>query len=133
VLTSSPHIQLIPADEIARPLRAAAGVVEAAVIQRPAQRLRSIDQWQRIRTQLQSWPEVVYVSPSVSAAALAVRGNTSRSITMTGVDPDVYFNIVRIPEYIVSGAPRIGSDDIVIGLDLANELGVTPADDQRHF
>ncbi len=128
VLTSSPHIQMIPADEVARPLRAGVGVIEAAIIQRPAQRLRSIDQWQMIRSQLRSWPDIVHVSPSVSAAALVVRGNASRSITLTGIDPEVYFNIVRIPEYIVAGEARVGSDDIVIGLDLANDLGVTIRD-----
>ncbi len=128
VLTSSAHIQLIPADEIARPLRAAPGIVTAAIVQRPAQRLRSIDQWQKVRTQLLAWPEITNVSPSVSAAALAVRGNASRSITMTGIDTAVYFNIVKIPDYIVAGEPRMTSDDIIVGLDLASDLGVTVGD-----
>ncbi len=128
VLTSSPHIQLIPADEVARPLRTAAGVIEAAIVQRPAQRLRSIDQWQKVRAQLLTWPEITNVSPSVSAAALAVRGSASRSITMTGIDAEVYFNIVRLPDYIVAGQPRVNSDDIIVGLDLAKDLGVTVGD-----
>lgn len=128
VLTSSPHIQLIPADEIARPLRAAPGVIEAAIVQRPSQRLRSIDQWQKVRSQLQSWPEITNVAPSVSAAGLAVRGSASRSITMTGILPDVYFNIVRLPDYTVAGQPRVSSEDIVVGLDLAKDLGVTVGD-----
>ena len=128
VLTSSPHIQLIPADEIARPLRGGTGVIEAAIVQRPAQRLRSIDQWQKVRAQLLTWPEITNVSPSVSAAALAVRGSASRSITMTGINAEVYFNIVRLPDYIVAGQPRVNSDDIIVGLDLAKDLGVTVGD-----
>lgn len=39
VLTSSPHIQLIPPDEVARNLRGGPGVTIGAIIQRPAQRL----------------------------------------------------------------------------------------------
>jgi lipoprotein-releasing system permease protein len=128
VLTSSPHIQLIPADEIARPLRHAAGVVEGAVVQRPAQRLRSIDQWQKLRVQLSAHPDIVTVSPTVSAAALAVRGSASRSITMTGIDPEVYFKIVQLPDYIIAGNARVTSEDIIVGLDLAKDLGVTIAD-----
>jgi len=128
VLTSSPHIQLIPADEIARPLRAGTGIIEAAIVQRPAQRLRSIDQWQKVRAQLLTWPEITNVSPSVSAAALAVRGSASRSITMTGIDAEIYFNIVRLPDYIIAGQPRVSSDDIIVGLDLARDLGVTVGD-----
>ena len=49
VLTSQPHIQLIPPDEVARPLRNGSGIIPAAIVQRPAQRLRSIDQWQKVR------------------------------------------------------------------------------------
>lgn len=128
VLTSSPHIQLIPADEIARPLRGGAGIIEAAIVQRPAQRLRSIDQWQKVRAQLQTWPDITNVSPSVSAAALAVRGAASRSISLTGIDPEVYFNIAPLPDYIVAGQPRLTSDDIIIGLDLGIDLGVTVGD-----
>lgn len=128
VLTSSPHVQLLPAAEIARPLRAAPGVVTGATVQRPAQRLRSIDQWQKVRALLLTWPDITNVAPTVSTAALAVRGNASRSITMTGIETSVYFNIVRIPDYIVAGQPRMTSDDIIVGLDLAKDLGVTVGD-----
>jgi lipoprotein-releasing system permease protein len=46
VLTSQPHIQIIPPDELARALRPPEpGITLATTIQRPTQRLRSIDQW----------------------------------------------------------------------------------------
>jgi lipoprotein-releasing system permease protein len=129
VLSSQPHIQLIPPDEVARPLRSSEnGHLIAAIVQRPAQRVRSIDQWQKIRAQLLAWPEIVTVSPTMSASALAVKGDASRSITVTGIDPEVYFNIVRIPDYIVAGQPRITTDDILVGTELAKELGVALGD-----
>ena len=129
VLTSQPHIQIIPPDEIARPLRPIApGVVYSPIIQRPTQRLRSIDQWQRIRQQLLAREDVAEVSPTVSASALAVRGDASRSITLTGIDPDVYFNIVKLPEYIIQGQPRVSSEEIIIGKELAKDLGVSLGD-----
>ncbi len=129
VLTTQPHIQLIPTDEIARPLRRGEpGSIVVAIVQRPAQRIRSIDQWQKIRAQLGEWPEIVTVSPTMSASALAVRGDASRSITLTGIDPEVYFKIVRIPDYIVSGQARVSTEDILVGLELAKDLGVTLGD-----
>lgn len=132
VLTSQPHIQIVPPDEVARPLRAAGiDTVVAAIVQRPAQRIRSIDQWQKIRDQLGEWPEITNVSPSMSTSALAVRGDASRSITLTGIDPAVYFNIVHIPDYIVEGQARVLTDDIVIGTELAKDLGVSLGDKIR--
>ena len=129
VLTSQPHIQLIPPDEFARPLRPPApGRIAAAIVQRPAQRIRSIDQWQKIKSQLSEWPDIVTVSPTITGSALAVRGAASRSITLTGVDPEVYFKIVRIPDYIVEGQPRLLTDDILIGTELAKNLGASLGD-----
>jgi lipoprotein-releasing system permease protein len=129
VLTSQPHIQLISPDEVARPLRPPApGLVVTSIIQRPAQRIRSIDQWQKIRAQLSEWPDIVTVSPTVTASALAVRGDASRSISLTGIDPEVYFKIVRIPDYIVAGRARALTEDILVGTELAKDLGLTLGD-----
>ena len=129
VLTSQPHIQLIPPDEVARPLRPSApGRIVAAVVQRPTQRIRSIDQWQKLRAQLSEWPDIVTVSPTMAASALAIRGDASRSISLTGIDPEVYFKIVRIPDYIIAGQPRVLTEDILIGTELAKDLGVTLGD-----
>ncbi|MCC7045619.1 MAG: ABC transporter permease [Alphaproteobacteria bacterium] len=129
VLTSQPHIQLIPAEEVARPLRGRApGRVVESIVQRPAQRIRSIDQWQKIRAQLGEWPEIVTVSPTMTASALAVRGDANRSVSLVGIDPEAYFRIVRIPDYIVSGQPRVLTDDILVGIELAKDLGVTLGD-----
>jgi lipoprotein-releasing system permease protein len=129
VLTTQAHIQLIPPDEVARPLRQAEpGGLVASIVQRPAQRIRSIDQWQKIRAQLSDWPEIVTVSPTMSASALAVRGDASRSITLTGIDPEVYFKIVRIPDYIIAGQARVSTEDILIGVELGKDLGVSLGD-----
>lgn len=129
VLTSQPHIQLVPPDEVARPLREAkAGTWLAPVVQRPAQRIRSIDQWQKVRSELATWPEIINVSPTMTTSALAVRGDANRSITLTGIDPEVYFKVVRIPDYIVAGTTRVLTDDILVGTELAKDLGVALGD-----
>ena len=59
VLTSQAQIQLIPPDQVARPLRDEPGVIEAAIVQRPTQRIISIDQWPKIRAEMQARPDIV--------------------------------------------------------------------------
>jgi lipoprotein-releasing system permease protein len=128
VLTSQPQIQLLAPDQIARPLRNGAGEFEDATVQRPSQRVISIDQWPKIRAQMLAMPEVTAVSPTMQGSALAVRGDASRAITLSGVEPDSYFRIVRVPDYVVAGEPRLTSEDIIIGIELAKDLGATVGD-----
>jgi lipoprotein-releasing system permease protein len=110
ILASQPHIQILPSEDAARSLRSEDGAVVAATIQQPAQ------------------PDVVAASPAVSSAALAIRGDASRSITITGIEPEMYFKIVKLPEYIVLGVPALTSEDIIIGTELAKDLSVTLGD-----
>ncbi|MCB4820248.1 FtsX-like permease family protein [Roseicella aerolata] len=132
VLTSQAHVMLLPPEEVARPQRGGEpGVVEDAVVQRPAQRLRSIDQWQAILGQLREMPEVRIASPVAAGSALAVRGEASRSVTVTGVEPETYFQVVRLPDNIAAGTPRLTSQDIIIGTELARLVGVEVGDRLR--
>ncbi len=129
VLTSQAHIQIISPDEIARPLRmGSSSIVPVAVVQQPTQRLHSIDQWQTIERELLKRNDITYVSSTISASGVAVRGDASKSIGMTGIDPESFFKIVKIPEFIVLGEPHLTSEEIMIGTDLAKNLGVTIGD-----
>jgi lipoprotein-releasing system permease protein len=128
VLTSQPQIQLLAPDQVARPLRGAPGEFEDASVQRPSQRVLSIDQWPKIRAQMLAMPEVTAVAPTMSGSALAVRGDASRAITLSGVEPESYFRIVKIPDYIVAGEPRLTSEDVIIGIELAKDIGATVGD-----
>ncbi len=128
VLTSQPHIQLVPPQQIARPLRINLHEFEDAKVERPAQRLISIDHWPQIRDAMLAMPEVTAVSPTMTGSALAVRGEASRAISVTGVDPSSYFRIVPLGDYVVAGQARVTSQDIVIGIELAKDLGATIGD-----
>lgn len=131
ILNSQAHIELVPPDEIARPLREGDSVVTLTTVQRPTQRFRSIDQWQAIRDRLAREPEVTHVAPIVSGSALAVRGAASRSVTVMAVEPETYFAIVDLPGNLTEGRAGLASDEIVIGTELAKELGVAVGDRLR--
>jgi lipoprotein-releasing system permease protein len=132
VLSAQAHIQLLPPKEITRTVRLPGpGEVDAAIVQPPLQRLKSMDQWQSLLSTVRRMPEVAVVSPVVSGSALAVRGSASRAISLTGVESDDYFQIVKLPDKIVRGAPRLTGQDILIGVELASDLGVDVGDKLR--
>jgi lipoprotein-releasing system permease protein len=131
VLSAQAHIVLLPPKEVARPLRGGPGAAQAAIVQKPFQRVRSIDQWQRILRETQGMPAVTAAAPSASGSVLAVRGEATRAVTLVGIDPAAYFRIVPLPEKVVSGTARLGSEDIIVGADLAADLGAVVGDKLR--
>jgi len=133
VLTAQSQIQLLPPKEVARRLGAgsAGGALEDAVVQAPLQRLKSIDQWQLVAAQVRAMPDVEVVAPTASGSALAIRGEASRAVSVNGIDPAQYFLIVTLPEKIVRGSTRLTPGDILIGTDLASDLGVGVGDKLR--
>ncbi len=135
VMSAQAHIQLLPPKEAARPLRAdstaAAGAIEGAIIQPPLQRLKSIDQWQAVATQIRAMPEVTAVSSVAGGSALAVRGSASRAISVAGIEPASYYRIVNIDQKIVRGNAQLKATDILIGTEMASDLGVDIGDKLR--
>lgn len=128
VLTSQSQIQILPPDQIARPLRDGAGVIEDPTIQRPSQRILSIDQWPKICDRMLAMSEITAVAPTMSGSALAICGDATRSISLVGVEPQSFYKIVRLPEFVVAGDARLTSENIVLGTDLARDLGVIVGD-----
>lgn len=128
VLTSSAQIQLLPLDQVARPLFNDDGVIEDATVQRPTQRIMSINQWQKVRDRVQQIPGVLVAAPTMSGSALITRGDASRAIRLAGVEPDSYFKIIRIPDYLVSGRASLTNNDIIVGTDMAINLGASLGD-----
>jgi lipoprotein-releasing system permease protein len=133
VLTGQAHIQLLNQKETVRPLRdgLAGEGQELAQVQVPLQRLKGIDQWQSWATQLSRIPQVSVLSPSVTGAALASRGSATRSVSVVGVQPEVYFQIIPMPEKMVQGQALINSESILIGTELASDLGLGVGDKLR--
>ncbi len=132
VLTGQAHIQLLPPKEAARALRGHdPDTVQGSIVQTPLQRLKSIDQWQSVAAQIRALPEVSVVSPAANGSALVVRGDASRAISVVGIEPELYFRIVPMPEKMVLGSARVTVNDILIGTELASDLGVSVGDKLR--
>tara|TARA_R110001583_G_scaffold193616_1_gene362407 strand:+ start:8290 stop:9594 length:1305 start_codon:yes stop_codon:yes gene_type:complete len=132
VLTGQAHIQLLPPKEIVRPLRSSdLDSIEGAIMQAPPLRIKSIDQWQNIMVQISNMTDVTVVSPAAMGSAFVVRGDTSRAISINGVKPDLYFQIIAMADKIISGTMELTGSDILIGSELASDLGLSLGDKLR--
>jgi lipoprotein-releasing system permease protein len=128
-LSSQAHITLLPPEEIARPQQATDAT--ALRLQKQAQRLRAIDQWQTLRDRLETWPEIAAVSPVASGPAFAVRGEANKAITVVGIEPERYNRVISLAERLTAGQLRVGAGEAVIGIELARDLGAEVGDKLR--
>lgn len=128
-LSSQAHIVLLPAEEVARP-QSVTGQ-DAIRVQKQAQRLRSIDQWQQIRDRLSGWVEIAAVSPVAAGPAFAVRGEANKAVTLIGIDPTRYNQVISLAERLTAGELRVGAGEVVIGIELAKDLGADVGDKLR--
>jgi len=98
-LTGQAHIQLLPPKEIVRPQQTKVTNASVDVItQAPLQRLKSIDQWQSVASQVRLVAGVDVVSPAATGSALVIRGDASRAISVMGIEPEYFFKIVPMDE-----------------------------------
>ena len=126
-LSSQAHLVLLPPEEIARPQSREGG----ALIQKQAQRLRSIDQWQALRGRLEKMPEIAAVSPVASGPAFAVRGDANKSISLIGIEIENYIRVIELDQKMVRGSLRVNAGEAVIGVELARDLGADLGDKLR--
>jgi lipoprotein-releasing system permease protein len=124
-----PNIVVRPAEEVARPLRG--GTDALPQVQARVQRLRSVDQWQPLRQRLEDTPGVRAVSPVAAGPGLITRGDTNKAVTVTGIVPDRFAAVTRFNEKIAAGALQLGPGEVIIGTDLARDLGVGLGDKVR--
>lgn len=122
-----PHVVVHMPDERVRQRPEAAGVVSIAAIDRPAQRARSVEQWPAVMAALEGLKGTAGASPTVTGPAFASRGAANRSVTLLGIDPDRFARVIAIRPRIKRGALRLGGSDVVIGTELAKDLGVDSA------
>ncbi|WP_407304702.1 ABC transporter permease [Acinetobacter sp.] len=123
-LGTQAHIRLLSPDEVNQIVRPAAGTVQLLQEDKRAQRLRSINNWQQIAKTLDQLPVLTAVSPVVSGPAFVQRGDAVESVSLVGINLERYQQIIPLKEYLQSGQLRVGADDVLIGSQLAKDLGV---------
>ena len=126
------HIIIRPAEETARPLRdAPTGATALPQVQARAQRLRSVDQWLALLPVLEATPGIRAISPIAAGPGIITRGDANKNVTIIGIVPGPYVAVTRFNEKIVTGDLRVDPGDVLIGTDLAKDLGVGLGDKVR--
>jgi lipoprotein-releasing system permease protein len=122
------QIVVLPTEEVARALRDTADSRSAAIVQPRTQRLHSIDQWQKVREQITRLPDVIAIAPIVSGPGLAIRGDSNKAVTIAGIEPESYFQVIALRDKVVAGTAQLSGSDILIGTELAKDLGAAIGD-----
>lgn len=128
-LGAQAHISVRAPDDVVTP--AAALQPGAAVLtetQPRAQRSRSVANWQALLPLLERLPNVAGVSPMVSGAGLALRGEAVLSVALMGVDLERYDRMIGLRSKVVSGTARLEPGEAIVGRELAQDLGVRAGD-----
>lgn len=131
-LGSQPHITLSVPREAPRPLQLATErLAIARNVQASAQRLRSIDQWPVVMSEVERVSGVIAASATVSGSGFAVRGDAKVPIVVTGIEPERYLSIIDVRNKLDTGRFEVAGDQVVIGSVLASDLGVGVGDKIR--
>ena len=96
-----------------------------------AQRLQTINNWQEVRDALDQYPGLNTVSPLISGPAFAQKGNARASVALMGIDPERYAGIIELHDYLLEGRFSVGASDVLIGRQLAEDLGLRTGDKLR--
>lgn len=123
-LGTQAHIRLLSPDEVNHIVPPQAGTLQLLQEDKRAQRLRSINNWQQITETLDRLPILTAVSPVVSGPAFVQRGEAVESVALVGINLERYQKIIPLKHYIVSGQLQVSADNVLIGRQLAKDLGV---------
>jgi lipoprotein-releasing system permease protein len=130
-----PHVTIKPLEEVARALRPGDAPGGAPIVlsdvQPRGQRLRSVDQWQSAMARLRENPDVRAISPLVSGPGLVSRGDSNKSLSIVGIVARPYAAVTRLDRKLISGTLQVDPGDVLLGRDLAEDLGVGIGDTVR--
>ncbi|MDY0207140.1 MAG: FtsX-like permease family protein [Pseudomonas sp.] len=96
-----------------------------------AQRLQTINNWQEVRDVLDQNPILNTVSPLISGPAFAQKGTARASVAIMGIDPERYAGIIELKDYLQEGRFSVGASNVLIGVQLAEDLGLRTGDKLR--
>lgn len=125
-LGAQAHIVAKPVDPAVRPQRRDDHRV--AITQAAPRKLTTIENWQQVMAAYEAVPGVVAVSPMASGAGLALRGEARSAVTVFGIDLARYDRIVDLRDKLAGGVLRLEPGDILLGAELAKDLGAGVGD-----
>jgi lipoprotein-releasing system permease protein len=127
-LGTQAHIVVRPREEMPRVLASAGDAIREIDLERPAQRVRSIVQWQRAREAISRLQGVTATAPAIDGPAMAIRGGGASAVIVRGIEPEAHARIVPIDSFLVAGRLDLTGFKAAIGSELAHDLGLSVGD-----
>lgn len=96
-----------------------------SVIERGRTRTASLSEAATWLPLIEAVAGVKAVSPQITGAGFLARGAQIEQVSVTGVEPGRESAILDLDGYMVEGSARLGTDLIILGRKLADELSLT--------
>lgn len=125
VIGNLAHVVLAPPERDPALIRDPGDARVLLAVLRTHERRASIDGWREAARTAARIPGVVTVSPAVQAGGFAQRGEKVKPILLYGVEVGKVSDIVEIGPKLVRGSEDVGPGEALIGVKLADELGLT--------
>ncbi len=128
-LSAQAHVLVKAPERVARPLPGPDRPADH--VEKVPDRIRSIEQWQRVLAVLPAIPGVVAATPTAAGAAFATRGPATKAVTLRGIEPESFSRVIDIVPRMRSGRFALEGAEAIIGSVLASDLGVVVGDKVR--
>ena len=87
-----------------------------------------MNNWRDLTVKIRNTPEVVATAPYIQGPVIAEFHNRRLAPMIRGVDPDEEEKVIPLRKFIKEGKLDLSGDTTVIGIELAQKLGVTVGD-----
>lgn len=126
-LGSQPHV-IVSHTEAPPRVSPAPGAAVAALVEQPPVRERILNNWPEIVRDLSSLPNLMATAAVVSGPAIVTRGEATLEVALRGIVLKDYNQIVPIASKLRAGRFALGSEEALIGTELAGSLGIGVGD-----
>ncbi|MEM6796760.1 MAG: ABC transporter permease, partial [Acidobacteriota bacterium] len=125
VIGNIAHVTLTPAELEPRELAGDDSTLTLLAVQRTNERRAKLAGWRPLVDRIEAMDEVVSVAPQITGNGFFQRGSKVLPIGLTGLEPGRESAIFDLEAGLVRGSLDLAPGDVLIGVALADELGVT--------
>ena len=125
VIGNLAHVRLEPLPREPRTLPTPGDVRALVAVQRGNEPRASINGWRNVAQMIERLPGVTASAASVSGAGFIQRGEQVVAVSITGYEPGKESAMIDLASGMIRGSASLGPGDVLIGVSLAADLGVT--------
>lgn len=123
-----PHVTVRVPDPKPTPLAQVPGAPPGASssrLEQLAPQQKDIDDWPRVADTIRALPGVVLVNPVVRQQGFVSRGGHFVGVSVVGAEPALQDGVTPVSKFMIAGRYHgLGSDEIVVDTELANDLSL---------